>query len=232
MEENSKLDDLIELSEKPFQAITSAGKKGVKGLGKIIGICIGLALLNLIFFCIGIYRLTVVEYHAIQLVYLSLSLFAGAGVVIFTAYRGYQYCLMETMKDIYQESKQLFYAVCEKIIIQCETILKGTKTIGDKNLSQAIQIKNIVEEKYKTFPSLVKKALIVLFNKLPLSHFLVPITQDIISGNRSGATDKLFQKVDEFMQESVFGMNSLRWIFSVLLVNIVAQILIVWFLIV
>ena len=148
-----------------------------------------------------------------------------------SGYKAYKFIILDTIRVIYENSEHLFLKLIGLVVHKLDELVKNKVDLNNANLKKAINSTQIVNEKFKKAPGLVKKGVVLILNRLPLAELATEFKEDIISGNKEEVAIKLHQKIDDFISDTIFGGNNTHWIFWLLPLNLITVIILTIFLI-
>lgn len=207
---------------KPWGLIKNAGKLGIKGVRNFFMVVALFAITNIVLL---IAALTVVISSGFKEGWLSLLLVIviGIGFTAFVAYKGYTYIMVNAFSVIYKQCDSLVMKVCNTVTN------KINKATGKAKTNHNINIANIVQEKFKGLPGIVRKMLLFLFRRIPFSSFVEQSAKLVHEGKSEEASKSLYNRTNNYVTKNIFGRNNLRWAFWLLPINIIIQILIIYY---
>ncbi|MBF0575786.1 hypothetical protein [Dysgonomonas sp. GY617] len=236
--ENTKLNELgdgiceEQQSETSFsinQLFKDAGKQSLKALKWFIIVLISFGLPNIIFFILSLFK-----YGSKPFAESSLCIFGvlliGLLSIFLSLYITYKYLLIDTLSIAYKYLTPLFKKVCVKIIDK--VISGGNKLIGKRDIEKMLNIGSLMIEVYgKQLPSYVRKSVIFILSRVPFSDFLFKMQDDLRSGRKDSKTlsEMLYFQLDEYIVNTFFRGNSMKWMLWFLPLNIIIQVLFIIF---
>lgn len=218
-EENNK--KLFKLLNNPLRLILEGGKFGVNGVIRFFTILFLFALTNTILFIYSIIRLLSSEVEISKIAVVMMVLIIGLGFTFYSVYRTYQYIIIDAMRVIYKNLSSFFQRVSALIIDKVEDIYQGNTNFNDKQLASAVDFGKIVNSKFNKLPKVLRNGIIMLLKRVPFVSMLVDLHEDISKGKKTEASTKLYNKMDEFISDKIFGNNNTRWVFLLLPLNII-----------
>ncbi|NHN25996.1 hypothetical protein FIA58_009950 [Flavobacterium jejuense] len=228
-ENEEKNNKLLELLNKPWRLIKEGGKLGVNGVKRFLTVLFLFALSNTILFFYAISRLLSTDFEFTKIVIILLVLLIGLGITIYSAYRTYQYVIIDTMRVIYENLSSFFQKISELIIDKVENLFQGKVNLTDNQLKNALDFGKMVNSKYQKTPKFLRKGIILILNKIPFVGMLIDLKEDISKNNKLEASTKLYNKMDRFISDSIFGNNNTRWVWWLLPFNIIILLVLIKF---
>jgi len=227
--DEGKKNKLIELLNHPWRLIKEGGELGVNGVKRFFTVLFLFSLSNTILFFYSISRLFSSDFEFSKLFFVFLVLIVGLAITIYSAYRTYQYVVIDTIRVIYENLSSFFHKISELIIDKVEGVFKEKVDISDNQLAKALDFRKIVNSKYQKTPKFLRKGIVLILNKIPFFGMLVDLKEDISYGNKLEASEKLYSKMDGFITNSIFGNNNTKWVLWLLPINIIVLILLIKF---
>ena len=217
-ENNNKL---IQLLDQPWRLIKEGGKLGVNGVKRFFTVLFLFSITNTILFFYAISRLFLANFESGKIGFVFLVLIIGIGVTIYSAYRTYQYVVIDTIRVIYENLSSFFKKISELVIDKVEGSLKGKVNLTDNQLNKALDVGKMVNSKFQKTPKFLRKGIILILKKIPFVGMIVDVKEDILNGNKIEASTKLYNKMDGFISDSIFGNNNTKWVWWLLPLNII-----------
>ncbi len=122
---------------------------------------------------------------------------------------------------IYENLSSFFHKISELIIDKVEVLFQGKIDLTDNQLTKALDFGKMVNSKYPKTPKFLRKGIILILNKIPFVGMLIDLKEEILKGNKIEASNKLYNKMDGFISNSIFGNNNTKWVWWLLPVNII-----------
>ncbi len=223
-EKNAKLLNLI---KQPWRLIREGGKLGVKGVKRFITNVFLFSIANLFLFFYAIYRLVSTEFFASKILIVIVVLILGIIFTFYAASRTYRYVMIDTVRVIYNGLGSFFQKISERIIDKVEPIFRNKESVPNEQLKKALDFGKMVNSKFRKTPKFLRKAIILILNRIPFVGMLTDLQSEITSGKKTEAGRNLYLKMDGFITESIFGNNHTRWVWWLLPLNILVQIVII-----
>ncbi len=221
-ERNNKL---LKLLNHPWRLIKEGGKLGVNGVKRFSTVLFLFGGANTILFIYSLSRLFASEFEFSKLLMVLLVLIVGLGITLFSAYRTYQYVLIDTLRVIYENLSSFFQKVSESVIDKVEDKFKGKVDLTDNQLTKAMDFGKMVNTKYRRTPKFLRRSIVMVLNKIPFVGMLLDVKDDIAQGNKVQASAKLYNKMDGFISNTIFGSNNTRWVWWLLPLNIIGMVI-------
>jgi hypothetical protein len=218
---------LLELLNHPWRLIKEGGKLGVNGVKRFFTVLFLFAFSNTILFLYAVSRLFSTDFEFIKILFVLLILIIGLGITIYSAKRTYQYVIIDTMRVIYENLSSFFHKISELIIDKAENLFQGKVDLTDNQLTKAIDFGKMVNSKYQKTPIFLRKGIIMVLNKIPFWGMLIDLKEEILRGNKVEASTKLYNKMDVFISDSIFGNNNTKWVWWLLPLNIIILIVLI-----
>ena len=158
---------------------------------------------------------------------LSLVIVILLGIIItgLAVYKAYNYVFIDTLRVIYQGPTPLLRKISEAIVNKSAALIE--KQADKSAVASGINAIQVINDILSSLPKVMRKGLTYLFNKVPFSNFLKDINSLVVKGDKETAVDLLYTKTDTFIMDTVFGSNNKNWVYWLLPLNIILQILII-----
>lgn len=213
--------------KKPLALLKSSGKAGVKAVKGFVGMLALMAVSNVIFLIITLYRYFGGAAPAGSISWVLISFLIGIVCMAFAAYRGYQFLIIEVMHQVYRSMRGVFEKLSETIVEKTSTLMEKKDAVNQEEFSKEVNLVLLVREKYGKSPRLFKKGMVLLLGRVPLFPFVQAVQEEIASGRKEEASKKLHGSFDAFMEEEIFGKNSNQWMMVIFVINVLACMLII-----
>jgi hypothetical protein len=164
--------------------------------------------------------------HQEHIIYFLLSNLVSIAFVAFAAYKAYHFVLKDSLRVVYQFTQPFFKKISDSIIEKSNDLMNDKIDLKHQKLSKVIDISKILFEQYGKVPTLLKSAIDMIINKIPIVGMLNEMREMIFQEDKEKASQALFRKIDGFITEKVFGDNNTNWIFWLLPLNITIHLLI------
>ena len=211
---------LLQLLNHPWRLIKEGGKLGVNGVKRFFTVLFLFAISNTILFFYAIKRLFSTDFEFSKLMFVILVFILGLAVTIYASYRAYQYVIIDTMRVIYENLSSLFHKISELIIDKTEHVFKSKGKVSDNQLQKTLDFGKMVNSRYKKTPKFLRKGIILILSKIPFAGMLIDLKEEITNGNKVEASSKLYNKMDGFISNTIFGNNNTKWVWWLLPLNL------------
>ncbi|AUC75531.1 hypothetical protein [Olleya sp. Bg11-27] len=228
-ENEEKNNKLLELLDHPWQLIKEGGKLGVNGVKRFFTVLFLFSVSNTFLFLYSINRLFSTDFEFRKLLVVCFVLIIGLSLTIYSAYRTYHYVVIDTIRVIYENLSSFFQKISQLIIDKVEHLFQGKVDLSDTKLTKALDFGTMVNSKYQKTPKFLRKGIVLILNKIPFFGMLTDLKEDISKGNKVEASTKLYNKMDGFITESIFGNNNTKWVWWLLPLNILLLIILIRF---
>jgi hypothetical protein len=217
-----QLNAIIRLFEHPVKFLLQGGKYGLRSVGKFISVVILFFVTNIILFLFLLYRLFAYGYTHQELGWLICIVIFGILFLLYAGYRAYYVVMIDVFNLMYSNLSPFFHQLCGCIIDHsAELYASNIGKRGGKKLEQIICFTSQLSVEFgKRIPRLIQWVFSFILNRIPVIGMLCDMKQTIESGDREKAESQLFGKVDQYIHESIFKPNNLRYIFWLLPLNI------------
>lgn len=221
VENEENISKLFDLLNSPVKLILNGGKLGVTGIKKFFLTLFLFTTANTILFFYAISRLFVVPFEASHIFYVILVFVIGLGVTIYAQYRTYHYVIIDTIRVIYENLTPFFEKISAILIDKASGVFKGSEKTSDTQLAKKVNIGKLVNSSFKKMPKILRKGITLVLSKVPIIGMLMAIRNDIVNGDSTIASNKLHQQIDGFISNTIFGNNTIKWIWWLLPLNII-----------
>lgn len=225
-EDREKTNTLIKLFYRPWSLIKEGGKLGLKSVKRFFIILLLFAFSNLLLFFFALSRLISANFEWRKLWLLLLIFLLGTGFTLYAGYKTYRYVLVDAMQAVYGNLTSFFYGISEQIIEKTYGI-SGGKIDMHKNLNKTLDFGKMVHSKYRKIPKILRKGIVLMLSKIPVAGILLSLQNDITNNNKTEASTKLYQKIDQFISGNIFKKNNTLWLCWLFPLNILVLILLI-----
>ncbi|MDU1905306.1 MAG: hypothetical protein E6772_11030 [Dysgonomonas sp.] len=158
-----------------------------------------------------------------------LTFLIGLIIIPFSITSVYRYIIIDAVSVVYKYLTPFFKKICVKVInIAVDSGNKLTK----RDIEQKLNVGSLMLEIYgKKAPKYVQKGLLFILGKIPFNTFLVNMQQELSEkkDNRR-LSEILYKQLDDHLTNSVFGENSMKWFPWLILLNLLAQVAVIYYL--
>jgi len=229
LHDNSNLNEetIFELFKNPIQFLKESSKYGIKSLKRFFSIAILFGVANTILFLFSIYRIFLFDFSFKNLNVL-IGVFGFCILATFYAiFKAYNYIITDVLKVFYTQIKPLIKKGSSLLIDKSEGLLKTNQTSDKKRLLKSINIKKLLKNTFNKLPNLLGNALTSLLLQIPIIEMLIEVSELIIDDKKIEANNQFFQKIDNFIVNSIFEGNNTLWIWWMLPLNVIGMIIII-----
>ncbi|MDR3197224.1 MAG: hypothetical protein LBU34_05075 [Planctomycetaceae bacterium] len=231
---------LIQLLKHPFQLFWEGSKLGFNSVGRLIGIIFLFSLVNIMLFGYAAYKLLWQSYSFYNIGILVWLIILGLLFTAYAGYRAYSGVVLDLAKFIYQNASPLFHTICERIIDHASEFYDKHSGIVQNNIvkidpdgkkiEKIINIQQIITEQYGKVPKNIRNSVSFVLKQLPIVNMLFDLKDVLMLEGKEKATDLLHQKIDRYVEDSIFSRNTTFWILWLLPLNIIVLLftIIVW----
>jgi len=216
---------LLEQIDSPWKLIRQGGKLGINGVKHFFGLTFLFGMVNGLLFLAAVIKLFFSTINSISIIGLLLVALVGAAVISYTIYRVNRYILLNTIQFIYNSLEPFFLKVCGKVIDKSAKLFDSNTQLDNRTLAQTIDFSKLVHEEFQKMPRLIRWGITFTLELVPFMDILIELKSDVQEGNRDDAVQKLFEYVDEFIQNTIFAKNNNDWVWWALPLNIVISII-------
>lgn len=207
------------------QLFKDAGKQSLKALKWFIIVLISFGIPNIILFLISLLKYGSKPFGESSLCMLGI-LFIGLFFTSLALYITYKYLLVDTLNIAYKYLTPLFKKVSVKIIDK--VVSGGNRLTGKRDIEKMLNVGSLMIEVYgKQLPNYVRKSVIFILNRIPFSDFLFNMQDDLKSGRKDNKalSEMLYSQLDEYIINTFFNGNSMKWMLWFLPLNLIVQVL-------
>lgn len=219
---NEKLQRLSRYLNKPIALLKNAGKHGIKGIKNLFYTLFLFGIINLF---IIIYAVVAFFNSGLKEGFLSMLITFIAGILFtgLAVYLAYKNIITGVMRVIYQEASPLVEKICTVIV---NSLAKAKTATDDKNTTMLVAGKAINTITSK-LPGAVKNTIHYFFKKAPVSKYATEVNTLIANNETEKASEIVYSKTDAFIMDTLLAQTTSRWIYALLLLNIIIQALII-----
>lgn len=211
-----------------FPSVSSIKVFSFTGIKLFLLVGLAFGLMNIIFLSINILRSGETSQKYIMAV--ILSIFIGSICILYAFYRCYQHTLNKGLNILYSNTIPFFQKICDKIIDYVDNLVSDTFNIKSVQIDKAFDVGDTLYGMYgNTVPSFAQKGIRILVAKVPFSEFLFEIRDTIRERDKNKASTALFGQVNSYILGFI-EEGSLKILYVVFILNLVAQILLLKFL--
>jgi hypothetical protein len=218
---------LFSMADHPFRLLREGGKYGLKTVKKIFPTMLLFVLINIAFLGFAIYRLVITEVTLRNLSFLFLVLIAGVVVLAFVVYKMYRLVQTDIIRVIYEKATPLFQRLCVQLVIKAEEVYQKGKALQDTNIQNVIDIHGLLTEQYGRVPGILRKVVLFSLKRTPVFAIVDEFKVLIMEGDKAKVSELLYVKMDTFIREAIAKSLGSRWMYILLLLNILIQALII-----
>lgn len=200
-----------------------AARQAIKAVKWFSIILLTFGVINLIFLIVSLIG------KSQSTLYTSLTLIVGILIIAFSLSMTYRYVIVDALSVAYKYLTPLFKKICIKII---NTVVDKGNKLTKRDIEQKLNVGSLMVEIYgKKAPKYVQKGLLFALGKIPFNTFLTNMQQELSEkkDNRR-LSEILYKQVDNYMTGSVFGENSMKWMPWLVLLNLLVQFAIIYYL--
>lgn len=215
-----KSQQIIDLMHKPLLLIKNSASIGIKGIRRFFTIVFLFAISNIILDIYAIVCFLLADYSNYKLINLLLLIFTGIVVTALAGYKAYQYLLINAAGAIYTNSQATILQFCNNLVVKADHFFNA-ESFKNTSRNKGLQTtKTFVETFYEKQPSIIKKGLQRILNRIPVAQILLDMRTDILNGKHEASAEKLFGLMDNYLKQNVFEVNNTRWVGWALPTNI------------
>jgi len=202
---------LMQLSEHPLRLLREGSKIGLGSVGRLCGILLLFCTVNLLLLGYAIYKWNIGAIALVMILGLLCTAYAGK--------RTYLIVILDLAKLVYKNTSPLFHIICAQIV---EHISKfREKQAINIQIEKVINVQKIIEDKLGKVPRIITNSVSFVLKQIPITNMLSDIQNVFVSGDKEQATAFLHEKIDKYVEESIFCKNTITWIFWLLPLNVI-----------
>ncbi len=208
------------------ELLKDGAKQGVKAIKLFALMILLFGVSNMIFFAIHMLRY-LTESQNSNYNYTISALIVGFGFLIIAFILTYKYLLINTIEVCYSHLQPFFQKVCTKVI---DLVISGGNKLTGKDIHKSLNVGSLMIEVYgKKLPKYVQKGLMFALEKIPFGDFLQTMHSELNQKKDNRTLSYiLYIQLDKFISESMFGGITLKWIYWLLPLNIIIQIILIY----
>ena len=225
---NSNISDktISKLFKNPIWLLKEGSKHGIKSIKKLFLIAFLFGAVNTILFIFSIYRTLITSFTYEKSLVLLFILCASIGITFYAIFKAYWYVVFDILKIFYNQTKPLLKKASIVLIDKSEHLLNNSA--NKKELSKSIHIKKNLKNTFQKIPKLLSHSIIYLLLQVPIIEMLLDVRELLTDHNKTKASNELFNKIDQFIIESIFEGNNTLWVWWILPLNIIGIVIIIF----
>jgi len=229
IESQEKTARILELLERPMLLLTKGRSLGVKGVRRFVGIILLFGAVNTFVFisALVIALMYSNEVSLSDLSFLLWVLLTGFAFTFFAGYKAYRYAIIDALSVVYSSLGPVFKNLTSSMVDKAGEKYSSSDSIDSTKLKTSADIFALLNDKFERIPRLLRKGVGFMLNRIPFVSMLDEVGGDIKAGNRNEASDKLYTNMDGFITNTIFGGNNTRYVYWLLPLNIVIQIILI-----
>lgn len=220
---------LAKVLEHPTRFVKAGGRIGAQSTSRFM-LLLGLfGALNTLGLIVAIYRLFSTGFGFGKLLVVILVLAMGVAFTVFAAIRAYQYVQIRAMAMLYKEMAVVLRKVADQLVDWLSQRFQGQTQLMEQGLSKANMVQDLLRSGSLKFPKPVKKAVVFLLNRVPLTQMVLSVKEEVLQGRKTEAGVKLYKRFDEHIANVVLKENTTNWLRWLLPLNIALLVLLIAF---
>ena len=225
-EMDEKSQRIVNSLDKPFALLKNAGTLGVKGASVFFTTLVAAIVFNVIFLIWALISSAVDSFNT-GLISLGLVLLAGILFSVFLVQKAYAYVFINVLNAIYNGITSLVKKLCASIIDKTAEELHKHKA-SSSLATNSVNIYAIFNDKLQMLSPYARKGIWFIIKRVPFVKFLDhEITGVVLRGNKAEATDMLYNKTNDFINDRIFGANNTTTLWLLFILNIAVQLLLI-----
>ncbi len=206
------------------ELIVEGGKFGISGLFKMIKTIVLFSILNIVL-CYYFLKATSNFGNGW---YIILVIILGFIFTFFAAYKTYRYLLIHVFIGIYEQLEPLFKGVSTFVIDKSEDLINGKTNLKNAKNTKSIDVKEILSSNYDKVPKVFKIGMTFIINRIPFVEMLADLKEEMDEDNKEATSEQLLEKMNGFVQNSIFDNNTTKWMYWLVPLNIVVQLVFIY----
>jgi len=210
-------------------SLLATGRKfGAKGIRYFMLTLLTFGTLNIVFLIASVIKLKTIENTSSYILAIILVLFIGIGLTILACYLTYKYLIMDGLHLVYERLSPFFVNLSGKIVDRVQKTATGKMKIKDAHIEKAFNTGDMLTEMYgRKIPGYIRKGISFLVRQIPFSELAFNIKDSIKDRDKEKASELLYNEIDDYVENSIFGNNSMKWLYWLLPLNVIIQIFII-----
>ena len=204
--------------------IKESGKFGINAIFSTLTTVLLFSIVNIAIFIYAIYN----GFDNHKTLFIFIVALIGFLFTFIAGYKMYRYILINAFSSIYKHIAPFFQKISAFVVDKSEDLLNGKTNLKNKKNSKSIDVKKMLNDKYTKVPGFIKFGMTFIINSIPFVEMLGDLKEEMDDDNKEIASQKLFGKMDDFIHKSVFDNNSKKWIYWLLPLNIVVQLIFIY----
>ena len=160
--------------------------------------------------------------------YIFIVAIIGFIFTIIATYKMYRYNLIKGFSSVYKHISPFFQKISAFVVHKSEDLLNGKTNLKNNKNSKAIDVKKMLNESYDKVPGFLKFGMTFIINRIPFVEMLTDLKEEMNENDKEAASKKLYGKMDNYINDSVFGNNTKKWIYWLLPLNIIVQLVFIY----
>ena len=223
---DSKNKALSRLLFQPWRMLSSGKHLGVKGLIRLLVLLSVFGILNLYFIAESWYE-TLFKEDVISrnIVFASLTVLLGLVMFIVVIYLCYRFLVTEVLHVMYSNNVDFFKSFSGLIVDKAKVVIQLNSNVSDDEWMKNLDFTEELKSKSIGLNTGLRKVAVFVASRVPMMDTLNMLHSELKNDNREVVQDHLFQRMDAFLKDNVFESNSTNWVYLLLPVNLILQII-------
>lgn len=217
---------LLEMIGSPWELIKKGGKLGIKAAGRFFLLMFLFGAVNGGLIVIALIKLFLNEINRNNIIGVVLVVLVAVGAIAYAAYRAYRNILIDTIRVVYESLTPYLLKMCSIIIDKTEKLFRGNKKPTRTLLIKTIDFSKLVYDQLQKIPRFIRRIIVFILEQIPIAEILIGLQSDIQDGRKEDASQRLFEQMDGFIQDTVFG-NSGQWVLWLLPLNVIVSLILI-----
>ena len=201
-----------------------AAQFGISAGKTLLAVVLAFATVNCLLTGYALFRLFAAGPSWVNAGMVGIIMIVAIGAFMLAFFLTYRYLLRRTVAKAYEKTLKQRTEICEEAIQQAAEVFEDGQEVGIQRLDQAVTWSKTVYRYYQQVPVFFQSGITQYLNRIPATRFLIDLKEDIRSGDRTVAAEKLRTAVDLFFTEHVIGSPTNLWTWLLLLANILISV--------
>jgi len=163
--EAGKNEEIFTLFEKPLLLLKQGKELGVNGIKTFFIILTLFGITNFLLLIVGILTIYFTGFEWAKLSVLFGVFLLGIVHTAIAGVKTYYYILTDALRVVFENLAPYFKTVSVGIINKSESFFLKNEKSSDEKIAKAVDVGNILNEKYKGMPKLLRKGIVLLVKK-------------------------------------------------------------------
>lgn len=208
----------------------ATGKFGLKGAKYFVLTILLFGGVNLITFITAIYKFVGLEKTTNEIILFIAVFIVGSIMSVLSCYLTYKYLLVDGIHFIYKQLEPLVRKVCSVVMNKVGT--KATEKDNETKMDKVFNTQDLIEDVYgNKVPRPVKWGIAFVLDKIPFVSLLTDMKDARKNDTPEVAAEYFYQSVNTYIVSTIFKTNTMKWIYWLLPLDFVIQVVLIYFMI-